>query len=165
MLTIKSCRPYHSKTIARTLLTMPDGKSVFKLYYLSIIGRDEPARYEWDLSAITPGDFQASLLKSSLEGVGFVTAFPHLCKVFRFAPGMETVLHVRAFHTRDLAPLDLSREEQHTEFACYAEAAIAADEYRAWARAGAVEEYLRAFSDFEDGPVISHAKLADYWKR
>jgi len=49
--------------------------------------------------------------------------------------------------------------------AALAEAAIAADEYRAWARGGAVEDYLQVFSKFEDGPIKAHAKLADYWTR
>lgn len=164
MIEIKPCRPYHAKTIGKTLLKMPDGKSAFKVYFISIVGRDDRARFEWDHSALKSVDFQAAILKSGWEGIGFVTAFPHITKEFRFAPDAETILHVRAFQTRDLKPLDLGRGEQYLEFACYAEAAIAADEYRAWARAGDVKEYLRFFSDFEDGPVKSCAKLAAYWK-
>ncbi len=164
MIAIKPCLPYHSKTIGRTLLKMPDGKSAFKVYFISLVGRDDPGRYEWDRGPLTPADFQARLLKSGLEGVGFVTAFPHITKAFRFAPDAETILHVRAFRTRELQPLELVRAEQFMEFACYAEAAIAADEYRAWANAGRVEAYLKSFSAFEDGPVRARAKLADYFK-
>lgn len=164
MPSIKPCQPYHSKTIEKTLLKMPDGKSAFKVYFISIVGRADRARFEWDHCPLKPVDVQAALLKSGREGIGFITAFPHITKVFRFAPDAETILHVRAFQTRDLKPLDLARAEEYLEFACYAEAAIAADEYRAWACANCVMEYLRFFSDFEDGPVKSHAKLAAYWK-
>jgi len=148
--------------IRKTWLRLPDKQSVFKLYFFSLIGRDEPERYEWDRSALPSAACEANLLRMAPEGVGFITAFPHLTKVFRFAPSAETLLHVRAFHTRDLTPLDLAREDNYTEFACYAEAVIAADEYRQWAGAGTVSEYLQTLSDFPDGPVASHAKLGEY---
>jgi len=160
---IKPCRSYHSRTARRSLLRMGDGKSAFKAYYLSIVGRDEPAKYEWEYCPLTIEDFQRRLLADGLDGVGFITAFPHITKVFRFAPSMETVLHVRAFTTADLAPLDLAREDGYLEFACYAEAAIAAEEYHAWARAATVEEYLAFYSGFDDGPVANHGKLAGYY--
>jgi hypothetical protein len=162
---INSCRPYRSQTTQRSLLRLADGISVFKIYYLSIVGRDDPTKYEWEHSPLTIEDFETRLLAGDTEGVGFITAFPHIAKVFRFAPSMETVLHVRAFHTADLAPLDLAREDGYVEFACYAEAAIAAEEYHAWAKAATVEEYLAFRSDFDDGPVASHRKLAEYWRR
>ena len=66
------------------------------------------------------------LSRAAVKGIGFVTAFPHVTKVFRFAPSAETVLHVRAFHTADLTPMELARENGYLEFACYAEAALAA---------------------------------------
>jgi hypothetical protein len=47
--------------------------------------------------------------------------------------------------------------------ACYAEAAIAADEYRAWAESGTVNDYLALGSDAADFPVVSNSKLAAYW--
>jgi hypothetical protein len=147
------------------LVRMPDGKSAFKIYYISIIGRDEPARFDWGRCAQTPAAFEALLARSGWEGVGFVTAFPHITKVFRFAPSMETILHVKAFHTGDLSPMSLEREDGFVEFACYAEAAIAADEYHAWAKAATVEEYLQYRSPFVDGPVRSHRKLADVFSR
>ena len=156
------CRSYHSRTVGRTTVRMPDGKSVFKVYYISIVGRDEPSRYEWSHARATRDQFEEDLRRLGPEGVGFVTAFPHITKVFRFAPAMETVLHVRAFNTADLAELKLDRDDGFVEFACYAEAAIAADEYRAWARAAAVEAYLDFFSDFNDGPVASCGKLREY---
>ena len=159
---VTPCRTYHSKTVKTDLVRLPDGKSVFKVYYLSIIGRDNPERFEWDRCALKPAAFEAILAKSGLEGVGFVTAFPHITKVFRFAPSMETVLHVKAFNTADLSPLSLQREDDFLEFACYAEAAIGADEYHAWAGAPTVAAYLNYRSPFVDGPVQSHRKLADY---
>lgn len=158
---ITACRPYHSRTVRTELLSL-EGMSAFKLYYLSIIGRDDPGKFEWEHCPLTFAGVAARLRASDLEGIGFVTAFPHITKVFRFAPAMETVLHVRAFSTADLSPLDLGRDDGYLEFACYAEAAIAADEYHAWARAATVEEYLAAFSPFVDGPVANHAKLAAY---
>lgn len=159
---ITACRPYHSTTVQTELLRLPDGISAFKVYYISIIGRDDPRKYEWEHCPLSPADFAIRLQSAGLEGVGFITAFPHITKVFRFAPAMETVLHVRAFSTADLTPLDLERDDHYMEFACYAEAAIAGDEYHAWAQAGTVEEYLASFSPFTDGPVISNTKLADY---
>jgi hypothetical protein len=159
---VTPCRSYHSNTAAHTLLAMPDGKSVFKIYYVSIVGRDDPTKYEWGRCAVTRPAFEALVQRSGWEGVGFITAFPHITKVFRFAPAMETVLHVRAFNTADLSPLGLDREDGFLEFACYAEAAIAADEYHAWAQAATVAAYLHYRSPFVDGPVKSHRKLAEY---
>jgi hypothetical protein len=156
---ISTCRTYHSRTVATDVLRMPDGVSVFKLYFVSIIGRDTPATFEWEHAAFTTGDVARRLASSALEGVGFVIAFPHITKVFRFAPAMETIMHVRAFHTPDLSPLDLTRADGYVEYACYAEAAIAADEYHAWAAAPRVEDYLATRSAFVDGPVADHAKL------
>ncbi|MCJ7433362.1 MAG: hypothetical protein MUO77_07735 [Anaerolineales bacterium] len=43
---ISTCRPYHAKAVGQNLLQIPDGKSVFKGYYLSIMGRDKPEEYE-----------------------------------------------------------------------------------------------------------------------
>ncbi|MFA5043236.1 MAG: hypothetical protein WC381_07220 [Kiritimatiellia bacterium] len=159
---VKACLPYRSKMIRKTWLRLPDNRSVFKLYFFSLIGRDEPERYEWERSTLTPAAFEANLRQMAPEGIGFITAFPHLTKVFRFAPAAETILHVRAFRTRDLTPLDLGREDNYMEFACYAEAVIAAYEYRQWAGAGTVPDYLRTLSDFPDGPVASHTKLGEY---
>jgi hypothetical protein len=160
---ISACRTYHSKTVHRAILRMPDGRSVFKVYFLSIIGRDDPTRYEWGRGDFTMEQFLARLENSGAEGVGFITSFPHITKLFRAAPSMETVFHVRAFSTRDMDVLGLARDEGFEEFACYAEAAIAADEFHAWARAGTVADYLQFQSDFEDGPVRSNTKLATYW--
>ena len=160
---VKPCRSYRARAAGRAVVHMADGKSVLKIYFLDITGRDDPARYEWGAGTYAPAEFEADFRRTRTEGIGFVTVFPHISKLFRFAPSMETVLHVRAFQTRTLAPLDLAREEGAMEFACYAEAAIAADEYHAWAAAETVQEYLDFFSQFEGGPVVSHTKLAEHF--
>jgi hypothetical protein len=161
---IQGCRTYRAVADGRTTVDMPDGRSRFKVYYVSITGRDDPARYEWGKGPFSRDDFEGVLMASELEGIGFVTAFPHITKVFRFAPAMETVMHVRAFGTKTLEPLDLGREEGWVEFACYAEALIASDEYRAWAAAPDVAAYLNGWSGFEAGPIFAHDKLLRYWQ-
>jgi hypothetical protein len=162
---IQPCKTYRAVEAGRATVDMPDGRSWFKVYYVSITGRDEPARYEWGKGPFGREDFEGLLLASELEGIGFVTAFPHITKVFRFSPDAETVLHVRAFDTKTLAPLDLGRGMGWVEFACLAEALIAADEYRAWASAPDVETYLHAWSGFSEGPIVAHDKMLRYWKR
>jgi len=160
---VSPCRPYHSRTIGHTLVRMAKGRSLFKTYFVNIIGRPERTRYEWPEDKPFAPAVESRLADLSVEGVGFIIAFPHITKVFRFAPTMETVLHVQGFNTPDMSPLDLRRNDGFVEFACYAEAAIAADEYHMWARAETVEEYLETFSAFVDGPIVSHAKLAEFW--
>jgi hypothetical protein len=143
---------------------MPDGKSVFKVYYISVIGRDTPERFEWARSPRTQPDFEAAFLAGGYQGVGFVLAFPHVTKIFRFSPTAETIVDVHEFHTEGMRPMDCSRGEGFHEFACFAEAAIAADEYDAWARAKRVEEYLPFRSQKADFPVVSNTKLGAYWQ-
>jgi hypothetical protein len=145
------------------MLRMPDGKSVFKVYFVDIIGRKQPERYEWKLCGRSQEDFLARLKALRIEGVGFVIAFPHITKVYRYGPNPEIVINVRAFKTDGLEPLSLERSEGYMEFACLAEAVIAADEYRSWANARSVEEYLKSWSSFEDGPIVEHGKLGRYW--
>jgi hypothetical protein len=159
------CKTYHAKTVGRNVLRMPDGKSVFKVYYVSVIGRDRPELYEWRRSSRTTADFERMFTAGGHEGVGFVVAFPHVTKVYRFSPDGETILDVREFDTDGMTARDCARSDGYHELACYAEAAIAADEYRAWAEAGSVDEYLVARSGAADFPVVSHTKLADYWTR
>jgi len=161
---IATCRPYHAQTIGQSVLRMPDGRSAFKVYYISVIGRDKPEVFEWQHCPRTREDFEKTFLAGSHEGIGFVIAFPHVTKIFRFSPAMETIMDVREFHTEGMRQMDCSREDGYHEFACYAEAAIAADEYRAWARAATVEEYLAFRSPAADFPVASNTKLAAYWK-
>lgn len=162
---IKACRTYHGKRVGRTLLRLPDGRSAFKVYYISIVGRDTPELFEWERSPRTLQDFEQTFLAAGHEGVGFVLAFPHVTKIFRFSPGAETILDVREFHTDGMRPMDCSREGGYHEFACYAEAAIAAEEYRAWAGAASVETYLACHAESADFPVSNNTKLATHWNK
>jgi hypothetical protein len=159
---IKPCLPYNSRIDKRSLLRLPGGPSAFKIYYVSITGRENPGRYDWAFSELKPPGFESALLKLAPEGVGFVTAFPHITKIFRFAPSGETILHVKAYKTPSLEFLDLGRPDGYLEFACYAEAELARDEYACWASAGTVEDYLAYFSPFEGGGIADNAKLAAY---
>jgi hypothetical protein len=113
---------------------------------------------------MTPAEFLERFGAGPDEGVGFVTAFPHIAKVFRFAPDAEIVLHVKAFNPRDLSPLDLGRAEGYVEFACYAEAVVAADEFHAWGRCRSVPEYLEYWSPGQDTPIVDHAKMRAWWE-
>ncbi len=158
---IKPCKPYISKVCGWKLLRLPGG-SAFKIYYVNLLGRGDPEPYDWANSPVKQEAFEAALAKLAPEGVGFVTAFTPITKIFRFAPSAETIMHVRALNTATMAPLDLARPDGYLEFACYAEAALAADEYRAWANAATVEDYLSSFSTFAGGPVLKNDKLAAY---
>lgn len=160
---IAPCRTYHGKTVGRNVLRMSDGKSAFKVYYISVIGREKPELFEWERSSRSVADFERAFLAGGYEGIGFVLAFPHVTKIFRFSPGAETILDIREFHTDGMRPMDCGRGEGFHEFACYAEAVIAAEEYHAWAKAPTVEEYLATRSEAADFPVSNNAKLAVYW--
>ena len=159
---IEKCGSYHAKIEGCELVAMPDGKSAFKVYFVSIVGRDNPSRTEWALCGIDKQAFIKAFRESGQEGVGFLTAFPHITKVFRYAPKMEILQHVRAFDTKTFAPISLIRDD-FVEFACLAEALLAADEYKAWAAAGSVEEYLRYVSPVENAPGFDNAKLKRYF--
>lgn len=158
---IKPCKPYISKVCGYKLLRRPDG-SAFKLYYVSLLGRGKPEPYDWATAGIKQDAYEAALARLAPEGVGFITAFTPITKVFRFAPSAETIMHVRAYDSATMEPLDLARPGHYLEFACYAEAELAAEEYRAWAGAPSVEKYLSTFAAFAGGKVASHDKLAAY---
>ncbi len=161
---IKPCNTYHGKDAGRDVLKPAGGKTVFKVYFVDIAGRKQPERFVWSLCGRSRKDFMEALAQKQIEGVGFVISFPHITKVFRYGPNPEIVLNVKAFKTETLEPLSLERSEGYVEFACYAEAVIGADEYRFWAEAGSVEDYLNKWSSFADGPIVNHAKLFNYWR-
>ena len=161
---IVTCKPYHAVSSGRGTIEMPDGKSVFKVYYLSIVGRDKPELYEWERCAFTQEAFERRFLGGAHEGVGFVTAFPHITKIFRFAPAAETLLEVQAFDTCSMESRDCTRDEGYYEFACYAEAVIAGEEYRAWAASRTVVDYLAFVCPAVDYPVTTSGKLREYWR-
>ena len=163
MTQVLSCESYHGISAGQAVLNMPDGRSVFKLYLLSIIDRDEPALYDWANSRFSISEFKGRFRERGYEGVGFVTAFPHITKIFRYAPEVETVVDVRELDTATLDELDCNRNDQYHEFACYAESLIAADEYRAWAKANSVDEYLQFRCSLSDFPIVNHNNLCDYW--
>lgn len=164
MQTMKACNTYHGVLDERVLHRCSDGRSVFKVYFMDIIGRPEPARTVWAQSGLARDKFLTRLdTLEGLEGVGFITAFPHVTKAFRFGPESETVANVRAWNPREWTELPLARCQGYAEFACYAEAAIAADEFDFWAAAGSVEEYLARWSEQTDWPIQRHGKLMEYW--
>ena len=121
MTQVLSCESYHGISAGQAVLNMPDGRSVFKLYLLSIIDRNEPALYDWANSRLSISEFKVRFRERRYEGVGFVTAFPHITKIFRYAPEVETVVDVRELDTATLDKLDCNRNDQYHEFACYAE--------------------------------------------
>lgn len=161
---IAKCRLYHARTFKQSLLRMPDGKSVFKIYYISIIGRDTPEKFEWERAPHAQAGFEKLFLSGNHEGMGFVTAFPHITKIYRFSPYAETILDIGEFHTADMLHKDCSRNDGSHEFACYAESAISADEYEAWAKALTVEEYIAFRCMKTNFPVASNVKMAEYWE-
>ena len=161
---VKPCDTYHAVSAGKDVLRGADGKTVLKVYFINIIGRSDPSKVVWAECGLAKEDFLKALAETDgAEGVGFVTAFPHITKVFRYGPEAETVVNVRAWSTKDMAPLDLSRSDGYVEFACLAEALIAADEYRLWAEAESVAAYLEKWSDWADGPIVRHDKLGVYW--
>jgi hypothetical protein len=161
-LNVTPCNPYDARIGGPHLVRLDDGVSAFKVYYVDIVGRDNPSRYEWDKCPLGKDEWLARFRKAGWDGVGFITAFPHITKIFRFAPDCEILLHVAAYDTQTGAPIDLNRQGGYVEFACYAEALLAADEYRFWAEAETVEQYLALFSDCTAAPVDSNTKLAAY---
>ena len=160
---VKDTRSYDTRLVHRCLVRGRDGRSSFKLYRLDLVGRANPERYQWPASGLDPAELQRHL--KLFEGLGFVTSFPHITKVFRFDPGAETVLIVRAFRTTGFEALDIGRPEGYVEFACLAEALIASDEYRLWAKAPTVEGYLGSWSRFRAGAIRDHAKLRRHWQQ
>ena len=163
MIDPKPVQPYDARVAGTRLAACPDGRSAFKVYFLDIVGRANPELYEWDRCAATRDGFLAALPRVA-DGVGFVTAFPHVVKVFRFGPHAETVLDVQGFRTPDLSEYPLARGDGTFEFACLAEALIAADEFAFWAAAADVGEYLGRWSSFASGRIADPGKLSRYWR-
>lgn len=158
---VKPCNSYAARPAGTALHR--SGRSVFKIYYADIYGREQPERYEWDRAAHRRETVTTALDQLGVEGVGFVVAFPHVAKAFRWSPEAETLLLVRAFRPADGSPLSLDRGERYMEFACLAEAVIAAQEYRLWATAPTVEAWLDQWVVWPDLPIVDHTKLGRYW--
>ena len=153
---------YAARPAGSEMLRLGDGISAFKIYYVDIIGRSDPSRFEWDACGRDRSTISEGLARLGVSGVGFVTAFPHITKVFRFAPSAETILHVRAYSSADFSEISLDRDAGYVECACLAEAVIAADEYRFWAEAPSVETYLERWCDWPLSPIVDNTKLATY---
>ncbi|MDD3954691.1 MAG: hypothetical protein PHY82_12335 [Lentisphaeria bacterium] len=160
---VEACSSYQAEIDDFRLVRKADGKSVFKIYYCSISGRPSPERYEWARCKISKDQFASDFAASAYEGIGFVTAFPHIAKVFRFAPKAEVLEHVCAFKPEDGSVISLVRDDGFYEFACLAEAVLANDEFKFWAEAGSVQEYLLQRSEASCCKIGNHGKLKQYW--
>lgn len=156
---------YHAVIEDCRTLRMPDGKSVFKVYFVSITGRDKPEKYEWSLCGMSKESFLERLVAKGPEGIGVVTAFPHVSKIFRYAPKSEVMMHVTEFNTQTGEPIGLDRGEGYMEFACLAESVIAGGEYIMWSSAGSVEAYLGMKVQLGEVSVAVKDKLKTYWEK
>lgn len=133
------------------------------MYYVSIVGREKPEYYDWEFCNFSRKSFEKKFLNSDLSGIGYVISFPHITKVYRFSPFAETIVDVSEYKTMVMVPIDCSRGDGFHEFACFAEAAISGEEYRAWARSQTIEEYLDFRCDLEQFPIVTNTKLKGYW--
>ena len=70
---------------------------------------------------------------------------------------------IRRINPADGSVIPLERGEGYTEFACLAEAEVAAKEYALWAAAESVEAYLEQWVTWGPSPVLEHQKLGRYW--
>lgn len=163
MIPVKPCGTYDARPSGTAVYRA--GQTAFKIYYVDIVGRPQRERYEWEHCGRERESLLDQLKDAAVEGVGAILAFPHITKVFRFAPSAEIIMHVRAFATPDFSEVNLVREEGYLEFACYAEAIVAAEEYRFWAEAASVEEYLEQWCHWTQAAVADHTKLGRYLGR
>lgn len=154
---VEPCQGYAARPAGRARYA--NGPHAYKVYYIDITGRRRPELYEWDRCGRDRESVVAGLKRAGLEGIGFVCAFPHVVKAFRFGPENETVLQVRAFRPDDFTELDLGRSDGFIEYACLAESVIADAEYRLWAAAESVDAYLAAWIDWAPAVVVDETKL------
>jgi len=73
---IAACKTYHAQSAGTRVLRMPDGKSVFKIYFVSIVGRDKPEDYEWLYSLYTQDEFENAFLLGGPRASGLSSLFP-----------------------------------------------------------------------------------------
>lgn len=158
MIKVKKGNPYTSKVVGKTQIELADTKSAFKVYFIDIRGRDDRVKYEWEHCGRTQEQFLDQLHNLNPEGIGFVTAFPHITKVFQFGPTLETNLYTTAYKTEnfEVLPLDYSGA---TEVGCAAEILIAAEELRFWLEAQTVDDYLSRTCDAGDAAFEDHHKM------
>jgi hypothetical protein len=158
---IRACPSYAARPAGTAVYR--SGPHRFKVYFADVIGRAEPARFEWDRSGMERESVLDGMKRAGIEGVGFVCAFPHVTKVFRFAPSGETNLHVRAFEPPSFRELSLGREEGYVELTCLAEAILVGEEHRSWAEAPSVDAYLDRWTTWEGAAVAAPDKLRRYY--
>ena len=158
MVKVKKGKPYTSKVCGATTVRFDDTQSAFKVYFVDIVGRDDPSRCEWAHCGQTHAQFIERLKELAPEGIGFVTAFPHITKIFQFGPSPETNLYTHAYKTSTFEelPLDYSGA---TEVACAAEALILAEEFKSWLAAQTVDEYLGMATEAGDAAFANHEKM------
>ncbi|NLF92844.1 MAG: hypothetical protein GX564_03065 [Oligosphaeraceae bacterium] len=161
---ISPCNSYHALVEDCQILRKDDAQSVFKVYFCSITGRATPERFEWAHCQQSKQDFLDNLQKSNFEGIGFVTAFPHIAKIFLYAPQNEILQYVSAFKPTSGECAPLQRENNFLEFACLAEAVIAAQEFNFWAESDSVAEYLSRIGQFAPLSIVRNDKLQQYWR-
>jgi hypothetical protein len=159
---IAPCQGYAARPAGRALYE--NGPHAFKVYFIDLTDRRQPELYVWERCGRDRESVLAGLKRAGVEGIGFVCAFPHIVKAFRFGPESETVLNVRAFRPADFAELDLARSDGYVEYACLAESVIADAEHRLWARAGSVAEYLGQWVDWPPVAVADQGKLARHYR-
>jgi hypothetical protein len=154
---VQACPTYAARPAGRA--RYESGPHAFKVYFIDITGRTPPDRFEWDRCGHARESVVAGLERAGVEGIGFVCAFPHIAKVFRFGPESETVLQVRAFRPADFVELDLARSDGYVEYACLAESVIADAEFRLWAGARTIAGYLAEWTDWAPVAVADPGKL------
>ena len=157
---VKPVSAYTSRPVGVALLRLSD-KSAFKVYFMDIVGREEPEKYEWEASGRDRGAAMEQLKGAGLTGVGFICLFPHIAKAFFFGECGETNLYAQAFRGDPFRPsaLDYARG---VEVACAGEMDVAAREFALWRKCATVEAYLSEFVVPEECGFANHGKLREY---
>ncbi len=68
MIEPKPANPYDARISGTRTLSCPDGRSIFKVYFLDIVGRQNPERTEWDRCPMSREGFLAALTKIASGG-------------------------------------------------------------------------------------------------
>lgn len=154
--------PYKSRVNMKILLKLSEN-SVFKVYFLDILNRDNREKYEWKYSINSPNKFLDKIKELNPVGIGFIIVFPHIFKIFRFGFETETNLYYKSFNTLTMEEINL-RKDSWIEMSCLGEIAIANEEFNFWAQKATVESYLELFSKSSEEEIKNHTKLNQYLK-
>ena len=157
---VQPVNPYTSRPAGTAMLRLDDG-SAFKVYFLEIVGRDQPEKYEWQACGRDRQAAVAQLRDAGISGVGFICLFPHVAKVFFFGECAETNLYATALRGDPLRPSPLD-DARGVEIACAGEMDVAAREFALWRRCETVEDYLAESVEPETCGFANHAKLGQY---